>query len=246
MYIKNPDIDTPNGNTIIWRYMGIDKFLHLITEKKLFFSRLSKMTDKYEGSLPEEVFRKRLKQITKNSNEDPFPKIIKERREIEKFRYYTFLNCWTINRNESYALWKIYLSGSTCGIAIKSTVGRLRKSIESIPNNSDFYIGKVNYSKDLINYPPNQFQLTIAKRPYYDYEKELRVFFNYDESVEKKNPIYSELPGWEMDIDIHELIDRIYISPFTGRWFKKSLKEIMQKIDPKLESIIQFSNIKDE
>ncbi len=168
------------------------------------------MTDKYEGSLPEEYFRKRLEEISKEQEGDPFDIIQKERREIEKFRNYTFINCWTVNRHESYALWKIYLKGSTSGIAIKSTVGKLKKSLNSFSDNSDYYIGQVNYSNELMRYPPNQYQLSVTKKPYYKFEDELRVFMNYDEDVEKRNPIFSNLTGWEMDIDIHELIDKMH------------------------------------
>jgi hypothetical protein len=246
MYLKNPDIKTPNGNTSIWRYMGIEKFLYLITSRKLFFTRLSKMTDKYEGSVPEEIFHKRLKEIAKEIEVDPFDRILNEGREIEKFRDYTFINCWTINRHESYALWKIYLKGSTCGIAIKSTVGKLKKALKSFSDKHDFYIGQVNYTNDFIKYPPNQYHLTITKKPYYKFESELRVFMNYDEEIEKRIPFFSDITGLEIDIDIHELIETIYISPFTGSWFHKSFKEIITKIDNRLTNNIISSRIKDE
>jgi hypothetical protein len=131
--------------------MGIEKFFHLLMAKQLFFSRLSRMTDKYEGALPEELVIERIKQIKSEEIGDPFDIIHKERKEIEKFRHFTFLNCWTINRTESYALWKIYLKGSTGGIAIKSTVSKLRRSIENIKTILVFILAKLNTKMILRN-----------------------------------------------------------------------------------------------
>jgi hypothetical protein len=88
--------------------------------------------------------------------------------------------------------------------------------------------------------------LTITKKPYYEYEKEMRVFYYYDPEVEKRNPIIAQINGWYVDIDIKELIDRIYISPFTGQWFHKSFKEVVKKIDPELVGLIVSSEIRDE
>ncbi|MBA7585008.1 hypothetical protein ES708_26977 [subsurface metagenome] len=175
MYTSTPEIRTPNGNTIIWRYMGIDKFLHLITQNQLFFTRLSKMTDKYEGTLPERNFIKRMNELIQKGI-DPFPKALKEKKNLESFRNFTFLNCWTIGREESYALWKIYLGGASCGVAIKSTVSKLRKSIERETSEQDFYIGEVEYTNYIKDDLPNPIQLTVTKSLYYEYESELRVF----------------------------------------------------------------------
>ena len=119
--------------------MGIEKFFHLLITQKLFFTRLSRMSDKYEGAVPEQLIIKRIEEIVKEKGGDPAALIHKERKNIEKFRDYTFLNCWTINRNESYALWKIYLKGSNGGLAIKSTVSKLKKSIENKTPEQEFF-----------------------------------------------------------------------------------------------------------
>ncbi len=246
MFIKNQNIQTPNGNTIIWRYMELEKFLHLILNKQLFFSRLSKMTDKYEGTLPGELVKRRIIQIAQKNKADPFEAVAKEQREIEEFRNFTFINCWSINRNESYALWKIYLRGSNSGIAIKSTISKLRKSIESIKDNPDFFIGKVDYKNHFKEYPPDNFQLTLAKKPFYEFERELRVGYSYSPELEKETPILSQVSGYYIDIDISQLIEKIYISPFTGSWFYKSFNETIQKLNPELALLVTSSQIKDQ
>jgi len=244
MQKKDPKIVTPNGNTMIWRYMGIDKFLHLITSKQLYFTKLSKMTDKYEGSLPDEILLKIVQQAI-SENLDPFDKLIKKRIEFEKFKDFTFINCWAKNRNESYALWKIYLRGSSSGVAIKTTVGKLKKSLESQPGNFDFYIGDVKYNSKNLNFPPTQHELTLIKKPFYEFENEVRVFFDFDE-IEKRKMLTSGTSGFALDIDIAELVDSIYISPFSGNWFEQPFKEMLNKIDRNLAKKIVSSKIRDE
>ncbi len=226
--------------------MSIDKFLHLIVQGKLYFSRLSKMTDKYEGTVPELMFRKKIIEILQSESDKAWENIHKEKKYLEEFRDKTFINCWSIDRDESYALWKIYLSGSSCGVAIKTTVSKLRKSLEKVKGNPDFFIGEVDYKVQFPIYPPNPQQLCVYKREFYKYEKELRAFFVMEDSAFNENPSIKELDGWNVDIDINTLIDSIYLSPFTGGWFEASFRSIIEHIKPELVPLIQSSEIKDE
>lgn len=52
MIVKNKNLDIPHGNTVIWRYIGLDRFLDLPMSQELFFSNAAKMFDKYEGFIP--------------------------------------------------------------------------------------------------------------------------------------------------------------------------------------------------
>ncbi len=54
------------------------------------------------------------------------------------------VNCWHRNKLESIAMWKLYTHGND-GVAIQSTVRRLKDSIEASPRRN-FVIGSVNYS----------------------------------------------------------------------------------------------------
>lgn len=52
MIVKDDRILKPHGNTVIWRYLGLEKFLDLLASNELFFTNAEKLTDKYEGVLP--------------------------------------------------------------------------------------------------------------------------------------------------------------------------------------------------
>ncbi len=230
--------------------MALDKFLDLIITQKLFFTNAKRMTDKYEGTVP-----KRNRQHYKRSLKEEGYSLHEANSEansrywmVESMRAYTLLNCWTMSKNESYALWKIYLDGAKAGVAIKSTVSKLIRSIESgaDPLDEKIYISKVNYS-DYIKNPDSRFEVTITKNKFYDYEKELRLFiFNFPESEGGSSEEYEVEIGRTVDIDAIELIDEIYLSPFVGPWFQNSFKETIDRVEPKFSKKIKSSEILDQ
>jgi len=191
------------------------------------------------------MFNQNLKSHTLFTEKD-FKEHKRERKEIEKFRDFTFINCWTINRNESFALWKIYLGGARSGVAIKSTVGKLKKSLKE--DSPDLFIGKVNYTDRFSKYPPSKEQLTLTKMPFYTYEDELRVFYTAPDDFEslESDPVFEEFSGWYTNINILELIDKIYLSPFAGHWLRSAIKSILYKVEPLLLERLAKSDIKDE
>ena len=50
---------TPSGNEKIWRYLDFAKFINILDKKSLFFSRVDKLGDPFEGSFPKANVKKR-------------------------------------------------------------------------------------------------------------------------------------------------------------------------------------------
>lgn len=50
MYRENKRLDVGNMENLIWKYMDLSKFLYLIINKKLYFSRLDQFEDVFEKS----------------------------------------------------------------------------------------------------------------------------------------------------------------------------------------------------
>ncbi len=252
MIVKDKRIDNvPHGNTVIWRYLSLDKFLDLIISKDLFFTNAAKMTDKYEGLIPKRNQEYLLKQIKNDGYSLKDAEIESQIRlyQTNSLRELTLLNCWTINQHESYALWKIYLGGAKSGVAIKTTVGKLTRAIikGKDPFDEDIFIAKVNSADFIKEEPENRFNVITTKNKFYEYEKELRLFiFHYPSSEGGIKPPYNLSIGRKFNIDIHELIDEIYLSPFTGRWFDNTINELIKQINPDLSRKIKNSEILDE
>lgn len=251
MIVRNKGLEIPHGNTVVWRYVALDKFLDLLISQELFFSNAAKMSDKYEGLIPKRNQDYILKSIKKDglSREDAEAERQKRLRNIHSLKELTLLNCWTISQSESYALWKIYLGGSKSGVAIRTTVSKLIKAIENGGDSykEDIFISKVKYTDFIMEEAENRFNVITTKNKFYDYEKELRLFILHNPtSVDSEIPPYNISVGRRLKVDLNELIDQIYLSPFVGRWFDQTLIEILNKINPGLTKRIKNSEILDE
>lgn len=248
---SHSDLDTPHGNTVVWRYMGLDKFLDLIANQRLFFTNAQNLTDRHEVSLPANVVRKKKKDLIELglSGQDLEEELAVFELNIRPMRDLTLVNCWSIGRNESYALWKIYLGGSKAGIAIRTNISRLKKALEGgrDPIPEDVYIGRVKYADFLPDSSISRFSLITTKREFYEYEKELRLFIlHYPRSEGGEKPPYNLNTGRYVFVDISTMIDQIFLSPFVGSWFRESIESMLSKMAPGLERRLAISSILDQ
>ncbi|MCY3742677.1 MAG: DUF2971 domain-containing protein [Candidatus Poribacteria bacterium] len=142
-------ITPPENDDILWRFMDFEKFVNILTSDSLFFTRADKFEDPYEGYKPEAIklIQKEAAHQVKNSNTSEVSEIFdgdSQEKFLENWRRYVMCNCWYNGEEQSIAMWKIYAARKS-GIAIKTTVGNLKKSLS---NKSDVFIGKMNYSTD--------------------------------------------------------------------------------------------------
>lgn len=230
--------------------MGLEKFLDLLTNQRLFFTNANRLTDGYEVSLPPNIVKSQRKRLKANGLTGR-----ELEKEIARFEYLnhpmkdlTLVNCWSLGRHESYALWKIYLDGSKAGVAIRTNFSRLKKSITSAYDDfpEDFYAGTVQYKDFLPEHELNRFRLITTKREFYSYEQELRLFIlHYPRSEGGIKTPYDLGFGRQVSVDLDTLIDQIYLSPFVAPWFGEALEKIIQKASPNLASRITVSSIRD-
>lgn len=216
MYINNPNINLPtNPDTIVWKYLDLSKFLDLLLSKKLFMSRSDKFEDQYEGTFSEPTFEE-IKKLSENNPD--FLNFYKSHREK------VVVSSWHINEYESFAMWQIFTQNSE-GLAIQSTIGRLQKALD-IEKNFKQYIGEVNYIDYKKEYIPfdDMFFPFLFKRKSFQYEREVRIIADLSEQEIKIND------GLKIDIDITQLIEKIYIHPKSENWYKKLVIELVDKL----------------
>ena len=216
MYLNNPNITLPeNPNTIVWKYLDLSKFLDLLISRKLFMSRSDKFEDQYEGTFSEPTFEE-IKRLSENNT--TFLKYYKSHREK------VVISSWHINEYESFAMWQIFTQNSE-GLAIQSTVGRLQKAL-AFEKESQQFIGEVNYIDYKKEYIPfdDLFFPFLFKRKSFQYEREVRILSDLSEQEIKIND------GLKIDIDINELIEKIYIHPKSENWYKKLVIELVSKL----------------
>lgn len=216
MYLNNKNIKLPEDpDTIVWKYLDLSKFLDLLMSQKLFMSRSDKFEDQYEGTFSEPTFEE-IRKLAINNPE--FLDYYKTHREK------VAISSWHLNEYESFAMWHIFTQNSE-GLAIQSTIGRLQKAL-AFDTQFEQHIGEVNYIDYKKEYIPfdDAFFPFLFKRKSFQYEGEIRIISD----LSATNLSINE--GLKIDIDINQLIEKIYIHPKSENWYKKLVIDLVSRL----------------
>lgn len=249
MKINNSiDLEVPPDDTVIWRYVDFPKFASFLYNKSLWFTRLDYLTDMYEGELPHENMDEMMAKLYETDphmpHKEQIRRVLKEAENIRRFKKTIYINSWSMSNIESYALWKIYLNHSNHGVAIKTTVGKVKECF--LPSNFRGVIGKVNYLNKVSEV--TQDLISGTKKPWYEYEKEFRIIikdhFNIGKDENNKEVLQPyDIKGLDLKVDLGILVDRIVVSPFCEDWFFEVVKKIVKERPEGL--ILQKSKVMD-
>lgn len=230
-FAERKELSIPADGTPLWRYYSTSNFIWLLQQSRLWFSRIDQFEDPFEGYGPLGNIKHaadRTKSLgsvldtdTVVVTPDSTDAVL---RDYEALRYHVYVNCWTMEPEESAAMWKSYVPNGD-GIAIRTTFGKLRRAIERT-SDIDFSASEVTYVDHLEAEIDTRNRLVhfTCKPIAYTFENELRLIINEIDDVDPhfesdsapKFP-YSQ-PGKEVDTDIDYLIDEIRISPFGPDW----------------------------
>lgn len=226
-------------NRKIWRYMDFEKFMSFIETQSLHFTSLNEMAtkfDKYEGHYPyPQVPMKDTSGVMRYLPKEAFGNF-----DITKSG--GCVNCWHLNEDESYAMWKTY-SNLGKGIAIQSTIENLWDSFNKC--RYDIYIGEVEYVDfDELSRTKEEWQrfhpkhLYLYKRRCFKFENELRAVVELV-SVEDGHiiPWNSNVGGIDVQIDLNKLVEKIWVSPSSSERYEQLIEKILlrYKIDKPVE-----------
>ncbi|MCY1356729.1 hypothetical protein D9M69_431900 [compost metagenome] len=219
----------------IWRYMSLDKFIHLLDTQTLFFTCLDSYSksDPFEGYPPMavlQVIHDRIPEFNSNLDQNYATRNPTYFKSLFNTLFkQPSVNCWHANDRESEAMWKIY-GDNQKGIAIKTTVENLMNSIET---SERIRIGKVSYTDyenpeiaDLMDSINSGFG-PLIKRKSYSHENEIRAFFR---------PLGAKVTDTEfkshsIKIDTKILIQEILISPFSQEPYGSAVKAIAKQFN---------------
>jgi hypothetical protein len=224
--------------------MDLAQFLSILEKRALFFPSVATLAeaDPYEG---EPAFAKiRAAQARGTDALRTF------RLNYEVFRHLNFFNCWHMNDGESDAMWKLYLKDSQ-GIAIQSTVERLRCSFHNSPAYT-IYMGEVKYVDHATLTTPTDtlfgFSDYMFKRLAFRHEQEVRLGTYtsdvrgefVDDAGRIKSPppggtiedilLYPGRKGVYVDVDVPVVIKRVVISPFSPIWFSDLVTSLSKRL----------------
>lgn len=212
-YISDSRFTSFNDSDTIWRYTNFPKFVNMLETQSLYFTRADILArlDPWEGHFHKLTFLESYK------TPDFISKDIEENARKEH-PLYLFINCWHLNDEESDAMWKIY--GKDNGIAIKTTVGKLKNSIKD--TNEKIKFNKIDYRKRT-KYPEvsDSFERFSVKGISFKHEDEFRLF-HFDENGKNYE-------GKIIIVSISDLVDKILVSPLSPDWFLNIVKSIWKK-----------------
>jgi len=192
----------PVNNTVLWRYMDFSKYMSLIIDSKLFFSRADCFDDAYEGAKGlierKEIWDKHylsfFKEAIKNPpegydctkseteiNEDAKRLLLDLNNSGVSQRKRTFINCWHENPHESEAMWKLYSNYLENAIAIKTSMKSLYNALGKNPDINIGYVNYIDYSNKFVGINESFW----FKRKSFEHEREVRAVISDFKCTEK-------------------------------------------------------------
>lgn len=236
------------------------RFDELLATATLYFANASCLTDRYEVTVPNDVLeRKRLDLIQSGVTGLALHNALRQWEWTnDPDKALTLVNCWSTRPDESYALWKIYLADRTkfanapapCetggsylnGVAIRCTVSHLRESIARAtnPGSEQWSIATVNYAMTL---PDNftRYHAVCTKKPYYDFEREVRAFILYH-GTPASHPEISR--GRFVNVHLPSLLQEVYLSPWADPQSYSYLEGRLNAVAPR--AVLRQSRLRDQ
>ena len=179
-----------------WRYLKFPAFVSILQVADVF-PRLEELEDPYEGKFTDATKCRYPKHVVAAS---------------EQFaRRNLCVSCWHMNDDASAAMWAIY-SECGAGVAIRSTVGRMKRWLQLEPR--DVSMCEIQYV-DLAHFDQggDYFSLNLKRRSF-EHEREVRLWrLEADHSGTQNS-------GVNISVDLAELIEQVYVSPRAEPWLK--------------------------
>ncbi|MHB8522735.1 MAG: hypothetical protein ACYDH9_18520 [Limisphaerales bacterium] len=207
----------------IWRYLAVDKFLDLITSRKLYLARLDRFDDGLEGLWSNGNQHRRTRaweayHSAYNINADSLQMALQCL--PQRLRY--FASCWHINDREDRGMWRRYAPRAE-SVLIKSRAAVL----QSCGARWQGVTGKVGYvchddpRPEFLSYAPAYY-----KPLEYRFEREFRLAVPWPHQGIQP-PEFLKLP-----LDPGLLIEEMIIHPHAGDSFGSYIRTVARRHIP--------------
>jgi hypothetical protein len=131
-----------------------------------------------------------------------------------------------MNEHESVAMWQ-YGKGEY-GVALRSSYERLRGSFHR--ESRDVLIGAVSYADDARGQRRIcASDFVLWKEKWWNYEHELRAATSV--IGERTSRDQAPKAGLEILVDLHVLIESVYVAPTAPLWFVGVVEEVLRRYD---------------
>jgi len=216
----NPSCKLPeNLDTSVWRYMDMSKFYSLLKDKAIYLCRADHLQDRFEGTYSRHQILG-MKNWFKEIDEPRMNEIEKENRKKDRLRSY--ISCWCMSDYDLDLMWKGYVR-TPPGVAIKSSVRKLKEICDKAVSHWPIDISEVNYfdhaEGEHIDYfgTPSTF---FYKDKHFKLDNEIRIV--HYPNVSEPTPPYVMLP-----IELTDLIEYVVMQPK----FKRDTETVREALE---------------
>ena len=226
--------DCRDDAAVIWRYMSFAKLVSLFHTRSLYLSRADRLGDPFEGSawLGARLQRTAIQAAVSRDTKKTVDIVAQLAEAAESARRRTAISCWHMADHESAAMWHLY-SPSGQGIAVKSTIGRLRESLRACP--IYLLLGPVrylDYDRELAVEPTlNYIRPFFRKRISFQHEQELRLItvrlVDDDNVFDPRRATIGE--GVLASTDLGVLLDEIRVAPNAPEWYRQAVVAVAER-----------------
>jgi hypothetical protein len=246
MISSHPSFRAPTDPEVpLWRYMDLSKFIALLRDRALFFAQSDCLGDPFEGSMP----KKNRVELKEALRRDFDPEQTEKRLALlsqtsQELRRGITISCWHASEHESAAMWGLYGRYGDA-VCIQTTYNTLALLLPP-----EIYAGMVTY----IDYetgcfdPGNRFNYFMHKRLSFKHEDEFRAIlvsaFPPGSAPNLSPPYVICEGGVKVPVDINGLIQKIFVSPASPKWFKGIVESLKEKYD--VTAPVKQSSIADD
>jgi hypothetical protein len=221
--------------------MDLAKFIWLLKEKKLFFSRIDRLGDPYEGSHTIKTIHRIEEFLRRHNAKDGWKELAEMYRQA---RGETYVSCWHEGEHESEAMWHLY-SPNGNGVAIQM---RYQELVDSIENQHEIFIGRVKYIDYSQEWFPdaNMYLPIMHKRIAFSHEREVRMVCRLSDQRYEPMPEKGTSPSISIPWDPARWVRKIYVHPYAPEYFFDVVNAVIESMMPSVSSHVVWSQMRDE
>lgn len=204
---------------ILWRYMNLKKFTHLMTTASLYFARQDRFKDPFEGRFSEGNSTSFSQSDVALHSAYNLSRTLEEAKsQYETHRRCVFISCWHRNTAESQEMWNAYTPEAESVVVTTSAKALYRFIPDQIMKSPVKY-----HSTDFARAEFGWNTLSFYKPESYGFEREFRMLRNLEEgdSVQFDNPADF---GRCVPAQLKKIIHRVITHP-------KADEQTKQKVD---------------
>lgn len=247
------------GDTPIWRYMDLSRFVAVVFTGRLWFPKLKVLwsNDPWEGfGRAKGLSRPSRSKQPKNWPANEVGQLIYAESSgyaaetVRNAHEYVYANSWCMGADR-LGMWERYGDGAR-GVAIESTVSMFKASLTRELRPGQYAFGAVTYERDLGRSSRIRSDFSRGTVPLSNllWQRTLSIAFNkrvfYDDENEWRAAIFQEqkrndINGLDIPIELNSLIKSVRVGPRADQPTVESIKAVLKAVG--LDSFLRVSDI---